>query len=189
MSALQTCSWAQGDLYVEYHDTEWGRPCYEPNRLFEKLCLEGQQAGLSWITVLKKRPNYRSRFHDFDPAKVAAMSDEDIDSCMQDAGLIRHRGKLEAIRKNARAWVAAQEQGHDWVTWLWSYVDGAPIVNRFDSLKDCPAQTDASKAMSKALKKLGFGFVGPTTCYAFMQSMGMVNDHMTDCPCHPDNAK
>ncbi|MEC7547712.1 MAG: DNA-3-methyladenine glycosylase I [Pseudomonadota bacterium] len=189
MSALQTCSWAQGDLYVEYHDTEWGRPCYEPNRLFEKLCLEGQQAGLSWITVLKKRSNYRARFHDFDPAKVAAMSDEDIDSCMQDAGLIRHRGKLEAIRKNARAWVAAQEQGHDWVTWLWSYVDGAPIVNRFDSLKDCPAQTDASKDMSRALKKLGFGFVGPTTCYAFMQSMGMVNDHMTDCPCHPDNAK
>lgn len=187
MTLLQTCSWARGDLYVAYHDTEWGVPCYDPHRLFEKLCLEGQQAGLSWITVLKKRPNYRSRFHHFDPEKIAGMSDEDIDCCMKDPGLIRHRGKLEAIRKNAIAWERARAQGHDWVTWLWSFVDGAPIVNRFQSLDCCPAQTEASKAMSNGLKKLGFGFVGPTTCYAFMQSMGMVNDHLISCPRHPDN--
>jgi len=186
-AALSPCSWAQGELYLEYHNTEWGVPCYEPNRLFEKLCLEGQQAGLSWITVLKKRPCYRERFHQFEPKKVAAMTDADIDDCMQDAGLIRHRGKLEAIRKNARAWIAAEEQGRNWVEWLWSYVDGKPIINHLETLQDAPAQTEASKAMSKALKKLGFGFVGPTTCYAFMQSMGMVNDHLTNCPCHPDN--
>lgn len=187
MTTLQTCSWAQGDLYVAYHDNEWGVPCYEPHRLFEKLCLEGQQAGLSWITVLKKRPNYRARFHDFDPVKVAAMTDADIDDCLQDAGLIRHRGKLEAIRKNAQAWVAAEQQGTNMVEWLWSYVGGQPIINHLKSLSEAPAQTDASKAMSKALKKMGFGFTGPTTCYAFMQSMGMVNDHLTSCPCHPDN--
>ncbi|MEC8443515.1 MAG: DNA-3-methyladenine glycosylase I [Pseudomonadota bacterium] len=187
MSELTPCSWAQGDLYLAYHDHEWGVPCYEPHRLFEKLCLEGQQAGLSWITVLKKRPYYRERFHQFDPHRIAQMSDADIDDCMQDAGLIRHRGKLEAIRKNARAWVAAEAQGHDWVEWLWSYVDGEPIINHLETLKDAPAQTDASKAMSKALKKFGFGFVGPTTCYAFMQSMGMVNDHLLSCPCHPNN--
>lgn len=186
-AGLTPCPWAQGELYLEYHDTEWGIPCYEPHRLFEKLCLEGQQAGLSWITVLKKRPNYRQRFHDFNPEKVAAMTDADIDDCMQDAGLIRHRGKLEAIRKNARAWVSAEADGHNWVEWLWSFVNGETTVNRYQKLKDCPAQTDASKQMSKQLKKLGFGFVGPTTCYAFMQSMGMVNDHLTDCPCHPDN--
>ncbi|TNC91558.1 DNA-3-methyladenine glycosylase I [Thalassolituus sp.] len=184
---LTPCSWAKGDLYLEYHDTEWGVPCYQPDRLFEKLCLEGQQAGLSWITVLKKRPCYRQRFHNFDPQRVAAMTDSDIDDCLSDAGLIRHRGKLEAIRKNARAWVAAEQKGHNWVEWLWSYVGGKPVINRLATLSDAPAQTDASAAMSKALKKMGFGFVGPTTCYAFMQSMGMVNDHLTSCPCHPDN--
>ena len=181
---LETCPWAQGELYVEYHDTEWGNPCYDDHRLFEKLCLEGQQAGLSWITVLKKRPNYRQRFYNFDPALVAAMTDDEIEDCLLDAGLIRHSGKLEAIRKNARAWVAAEKDGINWSEWLWSFVGGSPVINRYAELKDCPAQTEESKAMSKALKKLGFGFVGPTTCYAFMQSMGMVNDHLVQCPQH-----
>lgn len=180
------CPWAQGELYLDYHDTEWGIPCRDRVRLFEKLCLEGQQAGLSWITVLKKRPCYRQRFHGFEPAHVAAMSDEDIDDCLTDAGLIRHRGKLEAIRTNAQAWLAAEEQGMDMVEWLWSFVNGQPVINRLESMADAQAQTPVSQAMSKALKKMGFRFVGPTTCYAFMQSMGLVNDHLTSCPCHPD---
>ncbi|MAQ99253.1 MAG: DNA-3-methyladenine glycosylase I [Oceanospirillaceae bacterium] len=186
-SELQPCPWASGDLYLAYHDNEWGVPCVDRVRLFEKLCLEGQQAGLSWITVLKKRPVYRQRFHGFEPEKVAAMSDADIESCLQDAGLIRHRGKLEAIRLNAQAWLAAEEQGTDMVQWLWSYVGGEPVINHLASLSDAPAQTAQSQAMSKALKKMGFRFVGPTTCYAFMQSMGMVNDHLVTCPCHPQN--
>jgi DNA-3-methyladenine glycosylase I len=188
---LEPCSWAVGGsskaLYLAYHDNEWGKPCYDPHRLFEKICLEGQQAGLSWITVLKKRPAYRQRFHEFDPKKIAAMTDADIEDCLQDSGLIRHRGKLEAIRKNAIAWNMAEEKGHNWVEWLWSFVDGQPQINHFAVLNEIPAQTDESKAMSKALKKMGFGFVGPTTCYAFMQSMGMVNDHLTSCPLHPSN--
>ncbi len=180
------CPWAQGELYLEYHDTEWGVPCFDRIRLFEKLCLEGQQAGLSWITVLKKRPCYRERFYGFDPLRVAVMTDADIDDCMTDAGLIRHRGKLEAIRMNAQAWISAEEQGTDMVEWLWAYVDGVPVINRLASMADAQAQTPASQAMSKALKKMGFRFVGPTTCYAFMQSMGMVNDHLLSCPCHPE---
>ena len=180
------CPWAQGELYLEYHDTEWGVPCRDRIRLFEKLCLEGQQAGLSWITVLKKRPCYRERFYGFDPERVAAMTDADIDDCMTDAGLIRHRGKLEAIRTNAQAWVAAEERGTDMVEWLWAYVDGAPVINRLATMADAQAQTAESQAMSKALKKMGFRFVGATTCYAFMQSMGMVNDHLLSCPCHPE---
>lgn len=180
------CPWAQGELYLEYHDTEWGVPCRDRVRLFEKLCLEGQQAGLSWITVLKKRPRYRARFHGFEPERVAAMTDDDINDCLTDAGLIRHRGKLEAIRTNARAWLAAEEQGTDMVEWLWSFVNGHPVINHLETMADAQAQTPESQAMSKALKKMGFRFVGPTTCYAFMQSMGLVNDHLTSCPCHPD---
>ena len=185
-ATLKPCPWAQGELYLEYHDTEWGVPCRDRVCLFEKLCLEGQQAGLSWITVLKKRPCYRERFLGFEPARVAAMTDDDINDCLTDAGLIRHRGKLEAIRSNAQAWLAAEEQGTDMVEWFWSFVNGQPVINHLESLDDAQAQTPASQAMSKALKKMGFRFVGPTTCYAFMQSMGLVNDHLISCPCHPD---
>lgn len=186
-SELTTCSWAQGDLYIEYHDKEWGVLTRDASAIFECLCLEGQQAGLSWITVLKKREGYRQRFFNFDPEQVANMSDEDIEHCLEDPGVIRHKGKLEAIRKNARAWVAHQQQGEDMVAFLWSFVGGEPHINRFATLAEVPSQTEASKAMSKALKKKGFGFVGPTTCYAFMQAVGMVNDHLTTCPYHPDN--
>lgn len=186
---LEPCSWAQGELYLDYHNNEWGIPCYEPHSLFEKICLEGQQAGLSWITVLKKRENYRKQFYQFDPEKVAQMTPQDIDERMQDTGLIRHRGKLEAIVKNANAWVSQEEQGVNMVQWFWDHVDNKVIVNRFKSISEAPAQTDISKAMSKSLKKMGFVFVGPTTCYAFMQAMGMVNDHLISCPCHPDNCK
>lgn len=181
------CGWCSDDpLYQAYHDNEWGRPQYDPIKLFEKLCLEGQQAGLSWITVLKKREHYRKRFFNFDPAKVAALTDEDLAELVTDAGLIRHIGKLSAIRDNAKAYMAMQAQGIDFSEWAWSFVGGKPIVNHLESYRDGQTKTTQSTAMSKALKKAGFRFVGETTCYAFMQSMGMVNDHEINC--HVRNA-
>lgn len=183
----QTCPWAQGDLYQAYHDQEWGVPCRDGRRLFEKLCLEGQQAGLSWITVLKKREHYRLRFHGFDPVKIAAMSDAELDDCLTDAGLIRHRLKIYALRKNAVAYLAMEKSGQHFAEFIWSFVDNAVQINRYTALSDLPTQTAASVAMSKALKQRGFTFVGPTICYAFMQSMGLVNDHLLNCPQHPDN--
>ncbi|MCB2387412.1 DNA-3-methyladenine glycosylase I [Thalassolituus alkanivorans] len=187
VKALTPCAWAKGDDYLEYHNNEWGIPNYDRQKLFEKLCLEGQQAGLSWITVLRKRDHYRQCFYGFNPQKIARMTDEQIETLLTDAGLIRNRLKLYGIRKNALALLALEKQGIDFVELLWSFVGGKPVINRFASMKEVPAETAAAKAMSKALKKAGFTFVGPTICYAFMQSMGLVNDHMTDCPCHPDN--
>ncbi|MBW7981016.1 DNA-3-methyladenine glycosylase I [Enterobacillus tribolii] len=176
------CGWVSADpLYIAYHDEEWGQPLYDGARLFEMLCLEGQQAGLSWITVLKKRENYRRAYHHFDPEKVAAMTEADIDALMQDAGLIRHRLKLDAIVINARALLAMQRQGEDFSTFLWSFVDGKPLHNHPATLSDIPAKTAQSDAMSKALKKRGFKFIGSTICYAFMQACGMVDDHVADC--------
>ena len=180
------CPWpGQHADYIAYHDNEWGVPCYDSGKLFEKLCLEGQQAGLSWLVVLRKREHYRCCFYDFVPQLVARMSDSELDKLMQDPGLIRHRAKLEAIRTNARAYMRLQEQGVDFSAWLWGFVGGQPQVNQFASMADVPTQTAASVAMSKALKKAGFVFVGPVGCYAFMQSMGMVNDHLTYCYRHP----
>lgn len=187
VKALTPCAWAKGDDYLEYHNKEWGIPNYDRQKLFEKLCLEGQQAGLSWITVLRKRDHYRQCFYGFNPQKIARMTDEQIETLLTDAGLIRNRLKLYGIRKNALALLALEKQGIDFVELLWSFVGGEPVINHFASMTEVPAETAAAKAMSKALKKAGFTFVGPTICYAFMQSMGLVNDHMTDCPCHPDN--
>lgn len=184
---LAPCPWAKGDDYLAYHDQEWGVPVYDRQRLFEKLCLEGQQAGLSWITVLRKREHYRACFHGFVPEQIADMSDEQIEVLLTDTGLIRNRLKLYGIRKNARALLALEAQGADFSQWLWAFVGATVKVNRFASLSEVPAETAEAKAMSKALKKAGFTFVGPTICYAFMQSMGLVNDHLTSCPCHPDN--
>ncbi|GJM17868.1 MAG: DNA-3-methyladenine glycosylase [Phycisphaeraceae bacterium] len=169
-------------MYVAYHDEEWGVPAYDEARLFEMLCLEGQQAGLSWITVLRKRGRYRERFFGFDADQVARMTPRDIDARMTDAGLIRHRGKLESIVSNARATRAVREEFGSLGAHLWSFVGGDPVVNRARALRGVPAETDASRAMSKDLKKRGFRFVGPTTCYAFMQACGMVNDHLMTCP-------
>lgn len=187
VKALTPCAWAKGDDYLEYHNKEWGIPNYDRQKLFEKLCLEGQQAGLSWITVLRKRDHYRQCFYGFNPQKIARMTDEQIETLLTDAGLIRNRLKLYGIRKNALALLALEKQGIDFVELLWSFVGGEPVINHFASMTEVPVETAAAKAMSKALKKAGFTFVGPTICYAFMQSMGLVNDHMTDCPCHPDN--
>ncbi|MFQ1046514.1 DNA-3-methyladenine glycosylase I [Avibacterium paragallinarum] len=178
------CGWAEGlAIYEDYHDNEWGRPEYDSVRLFEKLCLEGQQAGLSWITVLKKREHYRQAFHHFDPVKIAQMTEQDIDALMQNAGLIRHRAKLEAIVKNAKAYLAMQKCGENFSDFIWAFVDHKPQINDIPDFSAVPAKTEISKQLSKALKKKGFVFVGETTCYAFMQSMGLVDDHLNACFC------
>lgn len=185
---LKRCEWvSQDQIYIDYHDDEWAVPQYDNQKLFEKICLEGQQAGLSWITVLKKRECYRECFHQFNPKKVAAMTESDIDELVKNPGLIRHRGKLEAIVNNAKAYLKMQQEGEDFSTFMWSFVGGKPIVNNYKSSYDAPTRTEASDAMAKALKKKGFKFVGTTICYAYMQSMGMINDHTVDCFCHPKN--
>ena len=179
---IQRCGWCSDDpLYISYHDLEWGQAVFAEAHLFEMLCLEGQQAGLSWITVLKKREAYRQHFFQYSIAEIAAFSDDDLTLKLQDAGLIRHRGKLQAIRDNARAWQKLKDADIDVVTWLWDFVAQQPISNDVPDYRLAPAQTTTSLAMSKALKKKGFKFVGPTTCYAFMQAVGMVNDHENHC--------
>lgn len=186
---LVPCRWAKGEDYLHYHDTEWGVPCRDRNKLFEKLCLEGQQAGLSWITVLRKRENYRACFYNFEPEKIAQMTDSEINALLENTGLIRSKLKLYSIRKNAQALLAFEEQGGNLVELIWSYVDGKPIINTPTNMADIPTQTETSAAMSKALKKIGFSFVGPTICYAYMQSMGLINDHFINCPQHPHNSQ
>lgn len=179
---LKRCGWCNHDpLYQQYHDEEWGVPQHQRQQLFEMLCLEGQQAGLSWITVLKKRAHYRRCFHDFDIEQVAQITDEQLLELVQDAGLIRHIGKLRAIRDNAQAWLDAESKGVDMVRWIWSFVDGQPQINQVSHYTQAPTKTSVSRALSSALKKSGFKFVGETTCYAFMQAVGMVNDHEQSC--------
>lgn len=179
------CFWVPVDkpLYVEYHDTEWGVPCYDERTLFEMICLEGAQAGLSWWTVLQKRERYRKVFHQFDIAKVAKMTDAAVEKLLLDPGIIRHRGKIEAFRQNAKAWIALREKEGDVVKWLWSFVGGKPHDNPMLSREDAKATSPESDALSKALRKAGFNFVGSTTMYAFMQATGMVNDHEAGCVC------
>ncbi|WP_075182430.1 DNA-3-methyladenine glycosylase I [Pantoea sp. 1.19] len=187
---MQRCGWVTPDpLYQHYHDEEWGRPLTDRQRLFEMLCLEGQQAGLSWITVLKKRAAYREAFFQFAPEQVATLDERALAQRLTDDRLIRHRGKLSAIIGNARALLAMEAAGEPFVSFIWQFVDHQQQVNHFASLAAVPAITPASEAMSKALKKRGFRFVGPTICYAFMQACGLVNDHTTDCFCHPGEQK
>ncbi len=171
---------------VEYHDREWGVPQHDRVRLFEKLSLEGAQAGLSWRTILTKREGYRACFAGFDPAHVARFSDAKVDKLVLDARIVRNRAKIRSVVDNARALLALEREIGDFAAYLWSFVDGVPIVNRWTGLGDLPAQTDISKALSKDLKRRGFRFVGPTTMYALMQAMGMVNDHTVDCHRHAD---
>lgn len=183
---MQRCGWVSQDpLYIAYHDQEWGVPETDGKHLFEMICLEGQQAGLSWITVLKKRENYRQAFHQFDPVLVAGMTSADVDRLVLDAGIIRHRGKIEAIIGNARAYLAMEENGEHFSDFVWSFVDNTPQVTQAATLAEIPTSTPASDALSKALKKRGFKFVGTTICYSFMQACGLVNDHVTACHCHP----
>ena len=176
---MHRCPWLplQHSLYVNYHDTEWGVPSYDVRYLFECICLEGAQAGLSWWTVLQKRERYRQVFHNFQPDFIATMTDAELERILLDPGIIRHRGKIFSIRQNARAWLEIGKP----VNWLWSFVEGKPMVNHFKNLIDFPTRTTESDALSKALKKAGFCFVGSKTMYAFMQAVGMVNDHTVDC--------
>ena len=186
----QRCTWAGNDpLYRAYHDVEWGVPVDDPRTLFEFLILEGAQAGLSWITVLKKREHYRAVFDGFDPERIARYGDAKKAELLADPGIIRNRAKIDAAILNARAWLDMQEQGVDPVAWLWGFVDGRPVQNAFPSLAGVPATTAQSDAMSKALKARGFNFVGSTICYAFMQATGMVNDHPVTCFRHREVAE
>lgn len=176
------CSWVSNDpLYIDYHDNEWGYPQYDSLKLFEKICLEGQQAGLSWITVLKKRDEYRRCFFNFQPEKIIQLTATDIELLLENIGLIRNRLKLNSIVKNAHAYLAMQNNNESFSQFIWSFVDGKPIINHFKDKSEVPVSTEISDKMSKALKKRGFTFVGTTICYAFMQSMGLVNDHFEDC--------
>lgn len=185
---MERCGWVSQDpLYIAYHDNEWGVPETDSKKLFEMICLEGQQAGLSWITVLKKRENYRACFHQFDPVKVAAMQEEDVERLVQDAGIIRHRGKIQAIIGNARAYLQMEQNGEPFVDFVWSFVNHQPQVTQATTLSEITTSTSASDALSKALKKRGFKFVGTTICYSFMQACGLVNDHVVGCCCYPGN--
>lgn len=176
---MKRCPWVSKDkpLYVEYHDTEWGVPSRDPRHLFEMICLEGAQAGLSWWTILQKRQRYREVFENFDPERVARMTDAQLEALLADPGIIRHRGKIFSVRKNARAWLELSDP----VGWLWGFVGGETKANRPKSMADYPVTTPESDAMAKALKKGGFYFVGSATMYAFMQATGMVDDHSADC--------
>lgn len=179
----ERCGWAGTDpLNIAYHDGEWGRPVHDDQQLFEMLTLEGAQAGLSWLTILRKREGYRKAFSGFDPQRVAGFDGERIERLLQDPDIVRHRGKIEATVGNARRILALWEAGRTLDGFLWDFVDGEPVLNQWTSLSQVPASTPVSRAMSRALKKAGFRFVGETTCYAFMQAAGLVNDHLVDCP-------
>lgn len=182
------CPWSTNDpLYLDYHDKEWGTPNHDGRRLFEKVILEGAQAGLSWIQILRRRENYRAAFEGFDPIKVAAFTDEDVERLVQDAGIIRNRAKIKSAINNAKAFVSNFESEDAFAKFMWSFVDGEPIINHRERMEDFVAITDISTEMSKGLKKLGFTFIGPTTCYALMQAAGMVDDHLVTCFRHTSN--
>lgn len=182
------CGWVSEDpLYVQYHDHEWGVPAHDDRHLFEMLNLEGAQAGLSWITVLRKRENYRTAFDNFDAATIARYDDAKIAELLQNPGIIRNRLKVHAVVKNARSFLAVQEEFGSFDAYIWRFVGNEPVINCWKTRADVPAQTAESQAMSKDLKRRGFTFVGPTICYAFMQACGMVNDHTLDCFRHPSS--
>jgi DNA-3-methyladenine glycosylase I len=180
------CPWCGTDpLYMEYHDKEWGKPLYDNQKLFEFLLLEGAQAGLSWITVLRKRENYRAAFDNFNPEKIARYTDAKKAKLLLNEGIIRNRLKVDSAVKNAKAYLAMQKNGEDFSEFLWTFVGGKPLQNKHKTTSTIAASTPESDAMSKALKQKGFNFVGTTICYAFMQATGMVNDHIASCHKYP----
>ncbi|MDR0376825.1 MAG: DNA-3-methyladenine glycosylase I [Spirochaetaceae bacterium] len=182
------CPWCLShDIYVAYHDKEWGRPLKNNRKLFEFLILDGAQAGLSWLTILKRREGYREAFDGMDPERMARYGKKDIERLMQDARVIRNRRKIESAIGNARAYLAMMEGPVSFSRWLWDWVDGKPVINRFADMAEVPASTELSKRISKELKTRGFTFVGPTIVYAFLQAAGLVNDHLVDCFRHPDH--
>jgi DNA-3-methyladenine glycosylase I len=178
---LHRCPWPKNELYIRYHDEEWGVPVHDDRHLFEMLILEGAQAGLSWETILNKRENYRTAFSGFDPEKIARYDDAKIAALLADPGIVRNRLKVNAAVKNAEAFLTVQGDFGSFDSYIWQFVGGKPKQNRFQGMKELPAKTAESDAMSKDLTKRGFKFVGSTICYAFMQATGMVNDHLTDC--------
>jgi DNA-3-methyladenine glycosylase I len=187
---MKRCPWCEsaaiGALYIDYHDEEWGVPVHDDRTLFEFLILEGAQAGLSWSTILAKRANYRKAFAEFDPAKVARFTAARVEKLLTDPGIVRNRSKVNAAVTNAKAFLAVQKEFGSFDRYIWQFVGGKPKVNRFKTMKDVPAKTGESDAMSKDLARRGFKFVGSTICYAFMQATGMVNDHLVDCFRHRD---
>lgn len=183
---LRRCDWAEraGEPDRTYHDVEWGVPQHDDRALFEQLCLEGAQAGLSWSTILRKRQGYRQAFEDFVPHRVAAFDPGRIERLLLDPGIVRHRGKITAVVDNARALLALAGRHGSFARFVWDFVGGAPVQNHWSDPAQVPASTERSAAMSRALRQAGFRFVGPTTCYAFMQAAGLVNDHLASCPRH-----
>ncbi len=185
--AKTRCAWAGSDpFYIEYHDNEWGKPIYNDQLLFEFLILEGMQAGLSWITVLKKRENFRKAFDNFNPEKIAKYDQKKFNELVNNAGIIRNKLKIQAAITNAKLFLELKKEGTKFSDYLWQFVGHKPVINNFQSIKDVPATTEISDRMSKVLKKRGFKFVGSTICYAFMQAVGMVNDHTEDCFCRSE---
>ncbi|WML48763.1 DNA-3-methyladenine glycosylase I [Neobacillus sp. PS3-34] len=182
---MNRCGWVNEDpLYIDYHDQEWGVPVHDDRLLFEYLILEGAQAGLSWYTILKKRENYRVAFDHFEPEIIAFYDDKKIEELLSNEGIVRNRLKIQSAITNARAYLKIADEFDSFSNYIWSFVDGKPIQNHFENLKDVPATTDISDKLSKDLKKRGFKFIGSTICYAFMQAVGMVNDHLVTCHCY-----
>jgi DNA-3-methyladenine glycosylase I len=183
MSTKHRCAWVPEDneLYVRYHDEEWGVPQYDDQRIFEHLTLEASQAGLSWLTILRKRDNYRRAFANFDPKRVAAFTEEDVERLMQNAGIVRNRQKITAAIANAKCFLATQKEWGSFAKYQWQFVGGRPKQNAWETIAEVPAITPEAEAFSRDLKRRGFRFVGPTTIYAHMQAVGMVNDHTTNC--------
>ena len=185
------CKWVteKEPLYMEYHDKEWGVPVYDDRLLFEMLCLEGAQAGLSWWTILQKRENYREAFDQFEAEKIITYTDEKLESLRENPGIVRNKLKIKSVVSNAHAFLQKQKEYGSFSNYIWSFVDGSPIINEWESMKDVPVSTELSDKMSKQLKKDGFKFVGGTICYSYMQAVGMINDHTIDCFCHPLQVK
>ncbi|MBN7575658.1 DNA-3-methyladenine glycosylase I [Clostridium sp. 2-1] len=182
---IKRCEWVtKEELYIEYHDKEWGVPVYDDRKLFEMLCLEGAQAGLSWWTILKKRENYKEAFDNFEAEKIVKYTEEKLEQLMQDKGIVRNRRKIESVVTNAKAFLKIREECGSFSNYIWKFADNKPIINSWKSIGEVPASTELSDKMSKQLKKDGFKFVGSTICYSFMQAVGMVNDHTTECFCY-----
>src|SRR5919206_4617859 len=186
MSTVRRCAWPRTELDIQYHDAEWGVPAHDDRRLFEFLVLEGAQAGLSWSTILAKRPHYRRAFAEFEPARVARFTPARVERLLRDPGIVRNRLKVESAVRNARAFLKVQEEFGSFDRYVWQFVGGTPRVNAWRTPRAVPARTPESDALSKDLKRRGFRFVGSTICYAFMQAVGMVNDHTTDCFRHEE---
>ena len=185
---IKRCGWSSDkDLYIQYHDTEWGVPVYDDQVLFEMLCLEGAQAGLSWWTILQKREHYKKVFDDFEAEKIIHYTEDKLASLMEDKGIVRNKRKIQSVVTNAEAFLRIQKEYGSFSSYIWNFVGGNPIINHWETLQDVPASTEISDKMSKQLKKDGFKFVGTTICYSFMQAVGMVNDHILECFCHPLN--